>query len=33
MQHFTNPQNVGDIENAIGCGTVCNPVCSDIMRI
>ena len=33
MEHFTNPQNVGEIENASGCGTVGNAVCGDIMRI
>ena len=32
MEHFTNPQNVGEIENASGCGTVGNAVCGDIMR-
>ena len=31
MEHFTNPQNVGEIENASGCGTVGNAVCGDIM--
>ena len=33
MDHFTNPRNVGEIENASGCGTVGNAVCGDIMRI
>lgn len=33
MEHFTNPQNVGEIENASGCGTVGNAVCGDIMRV
>ncbi len=33
MDHFTNPRNVGTIENASGCGTVGNAVCGDIMRI
>ena len=27
------PQNVGEIENASGCGTVGNAVCGDIMRV
>jgi len=33
MDHFTNPRNVGEIENASGCGTVGNAVCGDIMRV
>ena len=33
MDHFTNPRNVGEIENADGVGTVGNPKCGDIMRI
>ena len=33
MEHFTNPRNVGDIENASGVGTVGNAKCGDIMRI
>ena len=33
MDHFTNPRNVGEIENPSGCGTVGNAVCGDIMRI
>lgn len=33
MDHFTNPRNVGEIEDASGCGTVGNAVCGDIMRI
>ncbi len=33
MEHFTNPRNVGEIENANGCGTVGNAQCGDIMRI
>ncbi|GAW92686.1 Fe-S cluster assembly scaffold protein NifU [Calderihabitans maritimus] len=33
MDHFTNPRNVGEIENADGIGEVGNPVCGDIMRI
>lgn len=31
MEHFTNPRNVGVIENADGIGEVGNPVCGDIM--
>lgn len=33
MDHFTNPRNVGEIENAAGVGTVGNAKCGDIMRI
>ena len=33
MDHFSNPRNVGDIENADGVGQVGNPVCGDIMRM
>ena len=33
MDHFKNPRNVGEIENASGVGTVGNAKCGDIMRI
>ncbi len=33
MDHFSNPRNVGEIEEADGSGTVGNPVCGDIMKI
>ena len=33
MDHFTNPRNVGEIENASGIGTVGNAKCGDIMRM
>lgn len=33
MDHFTNPRNVGEIEDAAGVGTVGNAKCGDIMRI
>jgi nitrogen fixation NifU-like protein len=33
MQNFANPQNVGEITNADGVGTVGNPVCGDLMTI
>ena len=31
MQHFMNPHNVGEIENADGVGEIGNPVCGDMM--
>ena len=33
MDHFMNPRNVGELENASGVGTVGNEKCGDIMRI
>lgn len=33
IDHFNNPRNVGEIENASGVGTVGNPKCGDIMRM
>ncbi|MDR0361194.1 MAG: Fe-S cluster assembly scaffold protein NifU [Planctomycetota bacterium] len=33
MEHFQNPQNMGEIENADGVGEVGNPQCGDMMRI
>ena len=33
MDHFMNPRNVGEIENADGVGTVGNAKCGDIMRM
>jgi len=33
MDHFTNPRNVGEIENADGVGEVGNAVCGDIMKM
>ena len=33
MEHFANPRNVGEIENADGTGTVGNASCGDIMQI
>ena len=33
MDHFANPRNVGEIENADGVGTVGNAKCGDIMKI
>ena len=31
MEHFTNPRNVGELENPDGIGEVGNPACGDIM--
>ena len=31
MDHFMNPRNVGEIEDADGVGEVGNPVCGDMM--
>ena len=31
MDHFANPRNVGEIEDADGVGSVGNPVCGDMM--
>ncbi len=33
MDHFSNPRNVGEIENASGTGMVGNPACGDIMKL
>jgi nitrogen fixation NifU-like protein len=33
MEHFSNPKNVGELDNPDGVGTVGNPVCGDIMKI
>ncbi len=33
MDHFQNPRNVGEIEDADGVGTVGNPTCGDLMTI
>ncbi len=31
MDHFMNPRNVGEIEDADGVGSVGNPICGDMM--
>jgi len=31
MEHFMNPRNVGEIENADGVGEAGNPICGDMM--
>ncbi len=33
IEHFTNPRNVGVIEDADGVGKEGNPVCGDLMEI
>lgn len=33
LDHFANPRNVGEIENADGVGEVGNAKCGDIMRM
>jgi nitrogen fixation NifU-like protein len=32
MDHFSNPRNIGEIEQADGTGEVGNPVCGDMMK-
>lgn len=33
MEHFANPQNMGEVEDPDGVGLVGNPVCGDVMKI
>ncbi len=33
MEHFTNPRNMGEVQNPDGVGQVGNPVCGDVMKI
>ena len=33
MEHFSNPRNMGEVEDPDGVGMVGNPVCGDVMKI
>lgn len=33
MDHFRNPRNLGEIEDADGVGVVGNPKCGDVMKM
>ncbi len=33
MEHFSNPRNVGEIENPDGVGRAGNPICGDVMEM
>jgi nitrogen fixation protein NifU and related proteins len=33
MDHFSNPRNVGEVEEPDGTGQIGNPVCGDVMRM
>ncbi len=33
VEHFQNPRNVGEIEDADGVGKVGNPTCGDMMEV
>ena len=33
LDHYQNPRNAGEIEDADGVGVVGNPVCGDMMKI
>ena len=33
MDHFSNPRNVGEVEDPDGVGEIGNPVCGDVMRL
>ncbi len=33
LEHFSDPHNVGEVENPDGVGQVGNPICGDVMKI
>ena len=33
LDHFQNPRNTGEIENADGIGSASNPACGDVIKI
>jgi len=33
IEHFRNPQNVGEIEHPEGIGTINNPICGDVTEV
>ena len=33
MEHFMNPRNMGEVENANAVAQVGNPICGDVMRM
>lgn len=33
LEHFTNPRNVGEVEDADGAGETSKPSCGDVVRI
>ena len=33
LDHYQNPRNMGEVEDADGVGVVGNPVCGDMMKI
>jgi nitrogen fixation NifU-like protein len=33
LEHYSNPRNVGEIEDADGVGVVGNPACGDVMKL
>ncbi|MGR3317752.1 MAG: Fe-S cluster assembly scaffold protein NifU [Candidatus Anammoxibacter sp.] len=33
MEHFSNPRNMGEMENPDSIGTVGNPKCGDVMKL
>jgi len=33
LEHFKNPKNMGEIDNADGVGEIGNPQCGDVMKV